>query len=865
MRIPRLLALLLGLVLISIAPAPGAADSHETDPAASAPAAHPTGSDAKAKSAGATEAGAKAKGAGPPDASPSRTEARAQSAHGKTSESEDGAPGKSTGTAAPEATSPAENDAKAATSPPPDAAMTPNRPLPPPGVWSERVAALAGKIRAGTATRRDANALYDRLTDSLKDIGSRLSGSLLSAGDEADAHYAALEDAYRARVRLQEWLTPARHSRVVGSDLEGVRELLREVAYVVLDVTYQTRAIPAAIRASFEALAQTPLSVLWNLLGFVAILLAFRWWRKWAPSGLKSARDRILAVRPPRRFQLRAAKFLWYLGRVRSPLELLALFGALLSLIDRPDLQEITVPLWTIILWVLTARFAVLLIDAGAVGGAKSGSKGVAGLRLRSLRLVAAWLVLLGLGLDLSEHYAGRGTLYAWTWRVFELLAAPLLLWLLWSWKAEIFDRVEDESERTGRGGRLLQRKTGIRGFVNAGLGAVFLFGLGIWQRILRLVSSFDFGRSLIAMAFRREIERENRGQETTDLVPLDPDLRSRLIWGSGGRVENVATKELERLVELVEAGLGGMTAIVAERGGGKSHLIGRLAAKLGGQVAIVSCPTGGFDDLCGALVRSLELRNDLAIGDAIDEKLQNSSIRAIAIDDLHHLATPVMGGLAEMEKLSQMIQNLESTPLIVMSVANASWQWLSRARSDRLNLQDVFTLPPWSEDQIGELVGIRTEEAGLTPDFRRLAIPGQLVDAGHETREDRNRFGAYRVLWDSSEGNPAVAMHLWADALGVAANGRAVVQLPKLPDASELDGLSLTVLLTLRLLVRSELARVDDIVESLQMSRAQVIDALRFALQQGFIEEDGGRHTISWDWFRAITRKLTRQNLHGR
>lgn len=865
MRIPRLCALLLGLVLISLAPTTGVADSHETEAVASkseaedgeveagAPAEAP---EAEGGAAGGEEAPAAPNGDQadePADAEPTED---ADTAKGS-GEPEDADTAK--GSDEPE-------DSDTAKAEPEDAdAAAPKEAPPAPGVWTNRVAALEAEIQAGSAARRDADALYDELTVSLRDVRSGLSSSLLSPDAEADAHHAALVDAYTARVQLQAWLTPARHSRVIGSDLEGVRELLREVSYIVLHVTYQTRAIPAAIAGTFEALAQTPLSVLWNLLRFLAILLVFRWWRRWAASGLKTARQKILAVRPRRRGQLRAAKFLWYLGRVRSPLELLALFGALLSLVDRPDLQEITVPLWTIIQWVLMARFAVLLIDAGAVGGASSASKEAAGLRMRSLRLVAAWLVLLGLGLDISEHYAGRGTLYAWTWRVFELLAAPLLFWLLWSWKAEIFRRLENESQLTQRGRRLLQHKTGVRGFVNAALGAGFLFGLGVWQRVLQMVSSFDFGRSLIAMAFRREVERENRGQGTTDLVPLEPDVRSRLIWGDGGRVENVATKELDRLVELVEAGLGGMAAIVAERGGGKSHLIGRLAAKLGGQVAIVSCPTGGFNDLCGALVRSLELRSDLPIGDALDEKLQGSDIRAIAIDDLHHLATPVMGGLAEMEKLSQMIQNIEATPLIVMSVDSASWQWLSRARSDRLNLQDVLTLPAWSEDQIGELVGIRTAEADLTPDFRRLAIPGQLVDAGHETREERNRFGVFRVLWDGSEGNPAVAMHLWADALGVTENGRAVVQLPKLPDASELDGLNLTVLLTLRLLVRSELARADDIVDSLQVSPAQVVDALRFALQKGFIEVDGGRHTISWDWFRAITRKLTRQNLHGR
>ena len=57
--------------------------------------------------------------------------------------------------------------------------------------------------------------------------------------------------------------------------------------------------------------------------------------------------------------------------------------------------------------------------------GLKSDSSG---LRLRSLRLLAAWLLILGLGLAIAEDLAGQGTLYAWVWNFFKFFTLPVLI-----------------------------------------------------------------------------------------------------------------------------------------------------------------------------------------------------------------------------------------------------------------------------------------------------------------------------------------------------------------------------------------------------------------------------------------------------
>ena len=60
--------------------------------------------------------------------------------------------------------------------------------------------------------------------------------------------------------------------------------------------------------------------------------------------------------------------------------------------------------------------------------------------------------------------------------------------------------------------------------------------------------------------------------------------------------------------------------------------------------------------------------------------------------------------------------------------------------------------------------------------------------DIDCDTVEDRNRFDFYRILWNASDGNPMVALHLWTDSLRIAPDNLILVSLPQLSATSELE-----------------------------------------------------------------------------
>ena len=92
-------------------------------------------------------------------------------------------------------------------------------------------------------------------------------------------------------------------------------------------------------------------------------------------------------------------------------------------------------------------------------------------LRRRSRWLIVSWFLLLGLGLELTEVYAGSGTVHAWVWRLCELLSPPVLL-LLW-WRSVVFQLLEAQTQRPDWVKTLLLSRSGLKSLWSTAAGQV--------------------------------------------------------------------------------------------------------------------------------------------------------------------------------------------------------------------------------------------------------------------------------------------------------------------------------------------------------------------------------------------------------
>jgi len=694
-----------------------------------------------------------------------------------------------------------------------------------------------------------------------------------SEGEPAPAEtveelYGSLVALVRARLRLLHAATPELRAQATGLGVTGMHQLGKELETIALHSRYQTLAVPRGVSRLARDLRIAPLQVLQGL--FLAVLAAviFRAWRKWAAAGLPRLRGLVLAAWPRNATAKLIARALWYVNRVRHPLEWLVLLAVLFALARIPEISATEELAKLVVKWVILGWFAVVLVEAVATQG--GGAWTFAGrpgeqkseLRLRSLRLVGAWMVFLGLGLDLANYFTGAATVHAWVWRIFELLGVPLGWRLLVLWRPKVEHLLEREAHYSEQVARVLRKRKGSISLLVMVVASVYLAAIWVRRLSLRIVRRSIVGRRLVAEALRQRMAAAAESEEeAAKRHPIAPEVRERLMSGSSV-VPEAIRDELDFALDLVERDWPAIV-IVAERGGGKSAFLRQLAARLKGDMLVVDTPEGGADDCWRAWLRALDLDQEGTTPEGLAAELKRRGLGVVAFDNLHRIATPIEGGQTELDRFSERMPRATGLSYLI-TVDYASWQYLTRARESRLGGVATIDLSNWTEEQIAAMIEGRAAEAGIELDYGRLTFPRLLHEQDFDTPEEGLRAAFARVLWREAEGNPGVALRLLADALTVGEHGRVSVGMPANPSPADLERLDMTELLTLRFAIRSDGALLEDVCNGLRVSPGEAAGGLLMGVQQGWLEERDGRYRISWKWFRTVTKVLVRKNLLG-
>ena len=150
-----------------------------------------------------------------------------------------------------------------------------------------------------------------------------------------------------------------------------------------------------------------------------------------------------------------------------------------------------------------------------------------------------------------------------------------------------------------------------------------------------------------------------------------------------------------------------------------------------------------------------------------------------------------------------------------------------------------------------------------MHPSFDELVMVSQLDDRATQQDRERTELGYYRIFWDRSAGNLAVALLAWRKSLFVSdKDDEPVVQLFESPSARDMEKFPLTLLFVLRAVVQLDLASEAESSSCTQLPLHDVADASRDSITHGYLERVGDRVRIAWPWFRTITLVLTRQHL---
>lgn len=677
------------------------------------------------------------------------------------------------------------------------------------------------------------------------------------------AHRNAMVTMNQVRLRLFDRLSSGEREVLRGVGPEGIQQALREVTQIALELRFHRHALPRMVLARLDSARANPLPEILGLLELAAVLLVFRWWRRRADPFLRALQARIRERRPPSPVDRAGAALVWYLRRVHAPLEWLALVQVLARFPMVSSVPELSY-LLLVLSWALVGWLVTKLLDA--VAARHGSSEGTAALRWRSLRLAGITVVAAGLLLSVAERSVGRGALYGWitraAWLAVLVVTGILVSW----WRPTVLARIRARGSR----GPLLEWVLGSRGLVTfpaAALGGSWLLGEGVARFLSRQAGEIAGGRRVLAWLFRREVERRKAARvERTPVGPLPEEALRALDPEEGPTVlvEAYGRQALRRVRELLAAGPGATVAVIAERGAGKTTFLERILDDPGAAGAVgVGCRAGGgFDALVADLCAACGLDGDPSIV-KLTQTLRERRPPAVVVDDAQRIVRPVIGGLADVDRLLGLTRAVGTATSWVVAIGTPGYGYLERARGGRVTFDEVVRLDPWTFDETAELLRARTSAARLEPTFGELVMAGPAESVAEESRLERAERDFHALLWDYSGGNAAVALHLWRWSLGLRpASSEVVVRLPEAPRAEDLDDLAPSLFFVLRAVLQLELAAEHEVAHCTGLRVADVADALRAARVRGITESRGDRIRISLHWYRAVTQALRRRHL---
>ena len=653
---------------------------------------------------------------------------------------------------------------------------------------------------------------------------------------------------------------------VTGLGADGLNQVRREFNQIALELRYHAMSLPRDSREFLGYVRKNPVDFGLVVVQLLLALAVFRWWRSRADQILKRWQYPAKASGPPGRLTRMGRRFVWYLRRVRKPVEwllLLAVFPYVLAGVDAaPEL----VLLWLTLVWVLGGWTAFAVIDAIAARQQYYGFTGASAetLRHRSLRLLGITITSVGLVLSLTAEIVGTGAIYNWVWQTCWVLAAPIGIWLVLSWRTTIYERIGNLKRERGLLVWVASTQTGLAGFFAALVGGLYLIAMGVARILGRYFGDLDATRKVLAYLFRREVLKRAEAQAHRKRGPrIERELYEQL--GPQAPAEPIlpgpAKKLLERALELSRGDATTMTTVVGERGSGKSTFLHRLCEMSDDKTVVVDCPPQGFDALLSGLAKAFGAPSDDP--DTLTRTIREAGPCLICIDDAHSMIAPAVGGLAQLDSFTRFALLVGGDVSWMLAIQRAAWNFAQRARGERVFFDQVLELPRWTEAEISELIRSRTKAVGIAPGFDELVVTN-VVDESEAAQGKRTEASYYRILWDHSAGNPAVALHAWRESLFTHEDDdEIVVRLFDEPSATQIETLPLTLLFVMRAVVQLEIASVAEIALCTQLPEADVADALRFSIGRGYVETVGDRfYRLAWPWYRTITTVLTRQHL---
>jgi len=266
---------------------------------------------------------------------------------------------------------------------------------------------------------------------------------------------------------------------------------------------------------------------------------------------------------------------------------------------------------------------------------------------------------------------------------------------------------------------------------------------------------------------------------------------------------------------EVRAAGHSQLSVSLDERPAEDAALAGLLSQRLG----LPACQS--LDELARAIF-------------AADER---SLPAAVTVDNLEHVYTRIPGGTNLAERLLTLMAETEPRMFWIGGVTSSAWQLIATTEPAAVSQVDVMELTPLGAEAVREAVLARHRRSGLDVHYTESVTTGARLR--RRLRRIRDGKGFKKLLEDeffeqlhrTSGGYLGLALFQWLQAATFDPDEGVIMQLPRRPDFSVLDQLSLTQNFTLKAFLEHRtltLGQHDRIFRLRRQESYQILESLR-------------------------------------
>lgn len=495
--------------------------------------------------------------------------------------------------------------------------------------------------------------------------------------------------------------------------------------------------------------------------------------------------------------------------------------------------------------------------------------------------LLRVTYIRLGLGLAItasadewSQKWLGAGSLSVLVRWVVWIWVAIWVVWAALIWRRVLGETLSAMGEENGiwrRIGRTMTRYRVLAIFSPLAFVVVLIAAsVRLLKSVLEAGGFFKYlrARSLLRMS-KRATESEAHApaalpERYTKQFPLYP------ILGESEAEVVVRQGEFDRVLDQLKrwqtTRQEGSLVIIGDKGMGKTTMAAILTRQINAMPVAFYTFTKKVrseKDLVKELASPLGVEDATNIG-MLASYLNKGEDRVLLLDEAHNLFIRAVDGYDAYEALVRLVNYTSKNVFWVLVFNRFAWEFLNQSRRRVHYFRKLMHLSPWTADELKELIARRNARAGLAVEFDEFLLDRE-ASLSDELELVENVDAYFRLLKESSGGNPRVATYLWLNSLRPLTEEKLRLGLFRQESSKHLEQLDSELLFALAAICQHENLSVTELRELLNVPLDFAGFAMRYLSEYGYIEPkhtDNNRFALAPRFYPQVLKVLRTRHL---